>query len=266
MEQKRALVSCLLPSGANAGQLARAILCYQQQTWEDKELIIIDDKTWDLGPLLEDIPSGELQYIRAETGNNDDADLGGDAAKIKNLGLERAAGQFVIHWDASDWHHPERIRHQVAVMEGDVRISWMAGTLLHVDHPELVHHPYVDTPKAGYSGSLIHVNDPAKRYPLGQRDPDSAFLSLWDTDEARKMDASHVWLIVRSLQGDSRNRRRFYAGLRKGTGDFSRWMWLKLRGRDRLSHPRFRLSAQAQDSFRRYLQESRKLGLITSIE
>ncbi|TVQ70273.1 MAG: glycosyltransferase family 2 protein [Balneolaceae bacterium] len=254
-----------MPSGTNAGQLARAILCYQQQTWKDKELIVIDDKPWDLAPLLEDIPNGELQYIRSGTGSSDDTDLGGDLARIKNLGLEKATGEFVIHWDASDWHHPERIRHQVAGMESDVRISWMAGTLLHIDHPELVHHPYVDTPKGGYSGSLIHVNDPAKRYPPGQRDPDRAFLSLWDTNEARKMDASDAWLIVRSLQGDSRNRRRFYAGLRKGAGDFTRWMWVKLRGRDRLSHPRFRLSAQAQISFRRYLQESRKMGLITSI-
>jgi len=265
MEQKRALVSCLLPTGTNAGQLARAILCYQQQTWKDKELIVIDDKPWDLSPLLEDIPTGELRYIRTGTGSSDDTDHGDDAAGIKNMGLENATGEFVIHWDASDWHHPERIRHQVAVMDGDVKISWMAGTLLHIDHPELVHHPYVHTPKAGYGGSLIHVNDPAKRYPLDQRDPDRAFLSLWDTDEARKMDVSYAWLMVRSLQGDSRNRRRFYAGLRKGTGDFTRWMWLKLRGHDRLTHPRFRLSAEAQESFRRYLQESRKLGLITSI-
>ncbi len=265
MEQKRALVSCLLPAGADAAQLARAILCYQQQTWKDKELIVIDDKTRDFGPLLEDIPSGELQYVRTGTGNSDGTDMGRDLARIKNPGLEKAAGEFVIHWDASDWHHPERIRHQVAGMDGDVRVSWLAGTLLHVDHPELVHHPYVHTPKAGYGGSLIHVNDPAKRYPLEQRDPDRAFLSLWDADEARIMDASHAWLIIRSLHGDSRNRRRFYAGLRKGTGDLTRWMWLRLRGRDRLSHPRFRLPAQAQESFRRYLQESRKLGLITSI-
>lgn len=266
MEQKRALVSCLLPSGDNADQLARAILCYQQQTWKDKELIIIDDKPWDISPLLEDIPASELHYIRTGTGVGDEAaEPESDPGRIKNMGLEKATGEFVIHWNASDWHHPERIRQQVAWLDGDVRISWMAGTLLHIDHPELVHHPYVDTPKGGYGGSLIHVNDPSKRYPSDQRDPDHSFLSLWDDDDARMMEASHAWLVVRSLQGDSRNRRRFYAGLRKGSGDFTRWMWLKLRGRDRLSHARFRLSAEAQESFRRYLQESRRLGLITSI-
>ncbi len=266
MEQKRALVSCLLPSGNNAGQLARAIFCYQQQTWKDKELIITDDKSRDLSPLLEDIPAGELQYIRVGTEGSDKTGHESDPARIKNAGLEKATGEFVIHWDASDWHHPDRIRQQMAELHGDTRACWMAGTLLHIDHPELVHHPYIDSPRGGYGRSLIHINEPSKRYPSDHRDPDRAFLSLWESDGARMMDASYAWLVVRSLPGDSRNRRRFYAGLRKGSGDLTRWMWLKLRGRDRLSHPRFRLPTEAQESFRRYLQESRKLGLITSIE
>ncbi len=260
MEQGSTLVSCLLPVASTPERLARAILCYQQQIWEHKELVVIDGGKMDLAPLLEDIPTGELQYIR--TG----ADIDRDIISLKNIGLEMARGAHIIHWDPGDWHHPERIHHQMAHFGDGIEVNWMSGTLLHIDHPELVHHPYADSPKAGYAGSLMHINDPEKRYAAALRgQPDRAFLSQWDPSLARQLSMDYAWLLVRGLAGDKRNRRRFLAGLRGSSGDMARLIWLRMRGRDRLSHPRFRLTSEARDSFQKYLHESGKLGIIASI-
>jgi hypothetical protein len=259
MEQDTKLVSCLLLADSSPHQTARAVLCYQRQTWQQKELIVIDNGLQNLSPLLEDIPETELQYIKVPPGTSD------GFGSMKNRGLDEARGEFVIHWDPADWHHPGRIRHQLARFEEGVQINWLSTMLLHLDHPEFVHHPYRYHPKAGYTGSFMHVNDPSKRYPASHRKPDQAFLENWDASRVCQLDPDYSWLVIHGMKGDNRNRRRFQAGLRQRPGDAARLLWLKMRGRNRLAHPRFRLSLLEKESFQKYLQESRKLGALASI-
>lgn len=246
-------------AGGNPAHTARAILCYQQQSWKNRELVIVDYGSRDLSPLLEDIPADELLYIRNNTfeGNSD--------GLLKNLGIDAARGDCIIHWNESDWHHPDRIRRQIRLIEEGTAINWLSGTLLHLDQPDMVHHPYVDLPKSGYTGSLMHVNDPDKRYPEKHRHPDRAFISAWDISDARKVDPGASWLIVRGLGTGNRERKRFLSGLRNRSSDIARLAWLRLRGRSRLEHTRFHLSRKERESFQLYLKESRALGLITSI-
>jgi len=246
-------------AGQSPEKAIRAILCYQHQTWKEKELIIVDSGNHDLSPLLEDISPGELKYIRHSV--NDKKNM----CHLKNIGMDHAHGSHIIHWDDSDWHHPDRITRQMMMMDDDIELCWLGSTLLHMDHPEFVHHPYVYSPKSGYAGSLLHRNTERKRYPDRNRHPDRAFLSQWDLEKARQLDQDNAWLIIQSLSGTTRERRRFLAGLRGSTRNIARLAWLKMRGRDRLSHPLFHLSAEARDSFQRYLHESRNLGLITSV-
>ncbi len=246
-------------TGQHPEKAARAILCYQHQTWKEKELIIVDSGYQDLSPLLEDISSGELNYIRHTPDDKK------NMCQLKNIGMDHASGGYIIHWDESDWHHPDRIARQMLMMGDETELCWLGSTLLHMDHPEFVHHPYVSTPKSGYVGSLLHRNRENKRYPHRHRQPDRAFLTQWDLEKARQLDPENAWLIIRSMSGTMRERRHFLAGLRGSTRNIARLAWLKLRGRNRLSHPLFHLSAEARDGFQRYLRESQSLGLITSI-
>lgn len=259
MEQTSSLVSCLMIAGKQPEKTARAILCYQHQTWKNKELVIVGSSSQDLSPLLEDIPPGELHYIRLST--DDKKSMG----HLKNIGLDDASGRYIIHWDESDWHHPDRISRQMSMMNVDTDLCWLSSTLLHMDHPEFVHHPYQHSPKSGYAGSLLHRNDATKRYPDRHRDPDRMFLSSWDLERAHQLDTDAAWLIIRGISGTTKERRRFLAGLRGNSKDIVRLVWLKMRGRDRLSHPLFKLSNEARVSFQRYLRESQRLGLISSI-
>ena len=247
-------------AGTDPQKSARAILCYQQQSWEQKELIVIDNGITDLSPLLEDITTDELRYIKKPNNNS--------RANLKNLGLDHADGDYVIHWDVLDWHHPDRICEQwdaIAAAE-DNEYSLLGSTLLHLDHPEFVHHPMIDSPTDGYSGSLMHRNRIGLRYPAKKRNPDRAFFKLWSDAKGKKLNIEHAHLVVRSLDsGDPASRRRFTSGFQGNAGDVARSAWIALRGKNVLSHRRFRLCSQQRDSFQRFLKESQKLGLITSI-
>ena len=256
------LVSCLMIAGANPEHASRAVFCYQQQNWERKELIVIDYGATDIAPLFEDIPSDEVRYIRAslDTGKQ-------TMATLKNMGLDHANGEFVINWDECDWSHPERIRIQADALTGEFDICWLGGTLLHLDHPEFVHHPYLDIPRNGYAGSLMHRNRQDKRYAESKKDVDRLFISNWDEDRCSQIGIDYSWLMVRSLAGETgtKSYKRFLSGFRNNIKDMARYTWLKIRGRSMVSHKRFKLTPEGRESIQKYLHESRRLGLITSV-
>ncbi len=261
MPQKTSLVSCLLIAGMQYERTARAIYCYQQQDWNEKELILIDYGSQDLTPLLEDMPPDQWQYIRRPP---EDKQTPG---AMKNTGLDYAKGAYIIHWNENDWHHPERIRHQADTLMEGYDICWLGGTLIHLDHPEFVHHPYVDKPSKGYIGSMMYRNHPEMRFDERKKDPDPLFLSGWETSRRKQIDIARHWLLIRSVSGETRSKvyKRFLSGYRNTAGDLTGLAWLKIRGKDVVSHSRFKLTPEARESFQRYLRVSGELGLITSI-
>ena len=253
------LISCLMTTGNNPLLTTRAVLCYQAQNWKNKELVVVDNGGHDLTPILEDIPDKGYRYFRCPEKK------GIHPGELINYGLDRANGQFIIHWNENDWHHPHRISLQMSVFDTSISISWLSGTLLHMDNPELVHHPYADLTRNGYFASMIHRNNPGIRFPERGKKAEYQFISKWDDKEVKIANPELYWLIVRTMTGGIRERRRFLSGIRKNTGDIAWLAWLKLRGRNILSHPRFTLQDDARRSFQRYFQESQKLGLITSV-
>ncbi len=266
MAQDFPLVSCLLMAGSHPDFTARAIFCYQQQSWPSKELVIVGHEYRDIAPLLEDIPSQEICHISPSTEEKITEDKI-KPGKLKNMGLDQAGGTYIIHWDEQDWHHPERIRKQTELMLEGYDACWLAGALLHLDHPEYAHHPRLDLPSGGYTRSLMHRNDPEIRFNEKKRVSEPAFFSQWKEKKSFQIASDHSWLIVRSVRGESKSApyKRFLSGLRNSPKNFSQLAWLKLRGRQVVSHPQFKLSDQEKESFHLYLKESQKLGLITSI-
>lgn len=261
MSQDTPLVSCLLVTGSQPDYTARAIFCYQQQSWSSKELVIVGHEDVNLDPLLEDIPPDEIRYIRSPNGGNT------TPGKLKNLGLDHAGGDYIIHWNEEDWHHPERIRHQAELLNKGYDACWLTGTLLHLDHPEFVHHPRRDAPSEGYARSLMHRNDTATRYNEKKRNPEPDFFSKWKEKPNIQLDPELSWLMIRSVRGDSKSKpyKRFLSGIRRQPRNFAKLAWLKIRGKNIVSHPYFRLSREEKESFLRYMNESQRFGLITSI-
>lgn len=259
METANPVISCLMLAGSDPQKAARAILCYQQQTWEQKELIVIDNGEADLGPLLEDIAPDELRYIRKNDGKS--------RAYLKNMGLDHAGGDYVIHWEEQDWHHPDRIREQWSTISaGGNEYSLLGNTLLHLDLPELVHHPIVDSLSYGYPESIMHRNRTGFRYPAVKKKPDLAFLKRWGDSARKKLGEDHAHLLIRNPDaGSPASKKQFLSRFSGVTGDVLQSVWITLRGKNMLMHRRFRLSEKQRESFKMYLRESQKLGVIASI-
>lgn len=101
-------VSVLVPSFRGGALLKTALISLLQQTWDNLEIIVIDDCS---GPEYEqylaeaDAMSPKIKVLRQQE------NLGAYCAR--NAGLAIAQGEFITVHDDDDWSHPDKIALQV---------------------------------------------------------------------------------------------------------------------------------------------------------
>ena len=89
-----------------------------QQTWQNLELLIVDDAsaaqyTKDIAKLAELDPRIRVIHLPEN----------GGTYKARNAGWAEAKGEFITGQDADDWTHPMRVQKQVAAMIADPKIA-----------------------------------------------------------------------------------------------------------------------------------------------
>lgn len=92
-----------MPTYNRRAFVPRAIEYFLRQDYANKELVIVDDGTDAVGDLVPN--DQQIRYIRL----NQHCLLG---AK-RNLCVETARGDLIMHWDDDDWYAPHRISYQV---------------------------------------------------------------------------------------------------------------------------------------------------------
>lgn len=105
MPSDNPLVSCVMPTYNRREFIRAAIDCWLMQTYEPKELIIVDDGTDKVRDL---IPShAAIRYMESERITT--------GAK-RNLCNSYAAGEVICHFDSDDWSVSDRIANQVKLL------------------------------------------------------------------------------------------------------------------------------------------------------
>lgn len=103
-------VSVIIPTHNRAELLKRAINSVLRQTFEDFELIVVDDASSDNTPeVVESIKDGRIQYVRLEKNS------GGPVAR--NTGIKGARGRFIALLDDDDEWLPNRLELQIEKFE-----------------------------------------------------------------------------------------------------------------------------------------------------
>lgn len=105
------LVSIIMPSYNTANYIEASIESVRHQTYENWELIIVDDCSSDntdevVKPLLSD---ARIRYLKNEQNSG--------AAVSRNRALREAKGKWIAFLDSDDLWLPEKLEKQVAFME-----------------------------------------------------------------------------------------------------------------------------------------------------
>ena len=102
------LVSCVMPTRNRADFALQAVRLFQQQDYERRELLIVDDGDDSLEAALPRDP--RIVYLRAASGESIGAK--------RNRACERARGDILVQWDDDDWYGPSRLAVQAEPILG----------------------------------------------------------------------------------------------------------------------------------------------------
>jgi FkbM family methyltransferase len=100
-------VSVIVPAFNCAETIGTALRCLSEQSWEDLEILVVDDQSSDgTADVVADFCRDDRRFrlIRNERNSGSYA--------CRNLALGDATGSFVTVHDSDDWSHPEKIRVQ----------------------------------------------------------------------------------------------------------------------------------------------------------
>ncbi len=119
------LVSVLLPVRNGLPYLPAAIESVLGQTWQDLELLVIDDGSTD----------GTSAYLRTLTDPRVRllAPVTPGLASALNAGLAAARGRYIARQDADDWSAADRLARQVAYLESNPDVDVLATAASFVD-------------------------------------------------------------------------------------------------------------------------------------
>ncbi|MEX0609953.1 MAG: glycosyltransferase family 2 protein [Balneolaceae bacterium] len=242
---------------ANRTQLAkRAVECFLNQTYHNKELIVIDDGKEDYSAILSKIPSEQIKYLKLE--EKPDSVLG----KLRNMSLEKATGDYLMQWDDDDWYHPDRIKVQAEILDKGNDACCLSSAIMHLDTQDFINHPFNGVLPDGIPGSIMHKRNDSIRYPETRRAEDTVYLNEWLKKKYFKLDDSYNYLFLRAFHGNNTwEQDHFKRRIRNSPSSFLQYLWhAKIRG-NLFNHPRFKLSPKAQEAFNEYLELSKELKL-----
>jgi glycosyltransferase involved in cell wall biosynthesis len=126
---KGPIVSIVIPTFNRAGMIHRAIESVKLQTFNDWELIVVDDASTDI---TEEIirtyvrDDKRIRYIKHEKNQ------GGSAAR--NSGIEKSKGSYIALLDDDDRWYPEKLRLQVDVSKNYPEAGFIYSGFCYVDY------------------------------------------------------------------------------------------------------------------------------------
>jgi glycosyltransferase involved in cell wall biosynthesis len=114
------LVSVIIPTFNRASTIVASVKSVHQQTFDDLEIIVVDDgSSDDTKQLLQNLALPGLRYILH------DVNKGANAAR--NTGIEAAKGKFVAFQDSDDIWHKEKLAKQIRVcLEHNSKVAFCA--------------------------------------------------------------------------------------------------------------------------------------------
>lgn len=119
-----AKVSVIMPTYNRAKYLSDAISSVLNQTYQDFEIIVVDDGSTDNTRLLVENYQKMDNRIRYFYEQNR------GVASARNLGIEKAQGDYMVFFDSDDVSMPDRLEKQVMVLDSKPEISLVYSSVV----------------------------------------------------------------------------------------------------------------------------------------
>ena len=140
-------VSVYIPTYNCAEYLSDAIESILNQTYQDFELIIIDDGSTDNTKEVLGKYKGKLRYVYKENGG---------IGSARNRGIKESTGEYIAQCDADDLWLPEKLEHQVAMLDQQPEYAVVySDAFKFYDDPKNVDFTTFFSQKKPYAGNIF---------------------------------------------------------------------------------------------------------------
>lgn len=127
-------ISVIIPTYNRTHLLGRAIQSVLRQTYQDFEIIIIDDASTDgTEKLVKDFNDNRIIFLRLEKNR------GGSAAR--NTGIKNSSGEYIAFLDSDDEWLPEKLEKQVNVFNNAEKTLGVVYTAFYKENWNTQHDP-----------------------------------------------------------------------------------------------------------------------------
>jgi glycosyltransferase involved in cell wall biosynthesis len=153
MNTNNPMVSIILPTYNRAQLIGRAIQSVLDQTYQDFELIIVDDGSKDNTADISDFKDKRIRYIRHEKNK------GANAAR--NAGIKMARGEYIGFQDSDDEWLPEKLEKQMRVFKtasADVGVVYTGFWRIEEDRKMYIPSPEIKQKEGNIHTELLHRN------------------------------------------------------------------------------------------------------------
>jgi glycosyltransferase involved in cell wall biosynthesis len=159
------LVSCLMVTRGDTRLIASALYCFNQQTYENRELVIVcDDPSSKIENLIEATNPGSRNIILVYVEKR--YSLG----EQRNIAITQARGEIVCPWDDDDLSYRGRLKIQASILLGnELSAVFLKRTLLWWPARRIL----ATGERRIWEGSMLARKSCVPRYPAQRRSEDT---------------------------------------------------------------------------------------------
>jgi glycosyltransferase involved in cell wall biosynthesis len=145
-------VSVIIPAYNKADFTIRTVESVLKQTYRNIEIIVIDDGSTDNTKEKLKCFGEKIKYIFKKNGG---------ACSARNLGIEKASGEYIALLDCDDIYYPNKIETSVLCLESDPDYGFISTASYHIDENDNIVTIWPDTkhPPSGWIFSRILMNN-----------------------------------------------------------------------------------------------------------
>lgn len=192
------LISCLMITKDRLDKVKIAVNCFINQTYPNKELIILCDSDDGTREYIKDLNRSDITYIFPKGSNRTLGDL-------RNLSVQIAKGDYVAQWDDDDWYHPSRLSVQMYNILKNNMIGCLLGEWI-LTWPSKNYYGISDYRKDGYEGSMLINKNYLPQYPNKRKYEDTDMMQQYLKNHRHStiiLGKGYEWLYVYLVHGSN---------------------------------------------------------------
>lgn len=160
------LISCLMVTKNRLDHVKRAIRCYQNQTYRNKQLVVVEDGDDGTKEYILELEDNSIKLHHPTS-----CFTLGD---LRNISIDIADGEYCMQWDDDDYYHPSRIAVMLKKLGDDDAIFLGQWTMA---FPMKGWYTISHIQPSGWEGTMLARKSVIPRYPPLTRGEDTVFCS-----------------------------------------------------------------------------------------